>query len=405
MAYRSGFAAFQSKEYRYFWIAAAFSNVGMWALIYGRLWLMHTLTDSPLMVGLVTTSSLGPVLLFSVFGGVLADRINRLKLLRTTRFLFAIVTLLTGIMIATGIIKPWHLIAISIITGLLLSFDIPSRAAMLPKLVDRTHLASAIALYSFVFGAASILGPAIFAPLINVWGIEGVFFIIAASYVLTVATLGLMTVHIHDPQREPSGVFKELMDGIRYTIHNRVIGGIILLGLIVGIFGSPFETLLPMYSDKIITGGIDTYGRLLLFAGIGGLLATTSIALLGAHVHPARFLVISGIGFGLGIVILSHVASLHSATMAIALIGFFSVIFGTMSTTLIQSNTTDHFRGRVMSINMLTWGATALGSLQMGILGQTFGVSFALSLGGFAVAGSTGIIALYTLRHMVTRHN
>ena len=125
MISRSGFAAFQSKEYRYFWMAAAFSNVGMWALIYGRLWLMHTLTDSPLMVGLVTTSSLGPVLLFSVFGGVVADRINRLKLLRATRFLFAIVTLLTGIMIATGIIQPWHLIAISVITGFLLSFDIP----------------------------------------------------------------------------------------------------------------------------------------------------------------------------------------------------------------------------------------------------------------------------------------
>ena len=405
MISRSGFAAFQSKEYRYFWMAAAFSNVGMWALIYGRLWLMHTLTDSPLMVGLVTTSSLGPVLLFSVFGGVVADRINRLKLLRATRFLFAIVTLLTGIMIATGIIQPWHLIAISVITGLLLSFDIPSRAAMLPKLVDRTHLASAIALYSFVFGAASILGPAIFAPLVNTWGIESIFFIIAGSYVLTVVTLCLMTVHIHDPGEESLGIFKELINGIRYTIHNRIVGGIILLGLIVGIFGSPFETLLPMYSDKIITGGIDTYGRLLLFSGIGGLIATTFIALLGTQVHPVRFLTISGIGFGLGIVILSHVTTLQIATITIALIGFFSVIFGTMSTTLIQSNTADNFRGRVMSINMLTWGATALGSLQMGTLGQTFGVSFTLSLSGFAVIGSTGIIAVYILRNMIIQRN
>ena len=214
-----------------------------------------------------------------------------------------------------------------------------------------------------------------------------------------------MTVHIHDPGEESLGIFKELINGIRYTIHNRIVGGIILLGLIVGIFGSPFETLLPMYSDKIITGGIDTYGRLLLFSGIGGLIATTFIALLGTQVHPVRFLTISGIGFGLGIVILSHVTTLQIATITIALIGFFSVIFGTMSTTLIQSNTADNFRGRVMSINMLTWGATALGSLQMGTLGQTFGVSFTLSLSGFAVIGSTGIIAVYILRNMIIQRN
>ena len=399
----SGFAAFRSREYRYFWLAAAFSNIGMWALVYGRLWLMHTLTDSPLMVGLVTTSSLGPVLLFSVFGGVLADRVNRLKLLRWTRAMFAALTLLTGVLIATDVIQPWHLIAISVGTGLLLSFDIPSRSAMLPALVPREHLASAIALYSFVFGGASIMGPAFFAPLVNLWGIEGVFFIIGASYVLTVGALTFMDPGVHSPEAQPTAILQGLIDGLRYTGRHPIIAGVIALGMVIGAFGSPFETLLPVYADKIITGGIDTYGRLLLSAGVGGLVATAAIAVLGSRVHPARFLVVSGIGFGLGILMLSRITWFPGAALTIGLIGSFSVVFGTMSTTLIQTLAADRFRGRVMSISMLTWGVTALGSLQMGALGQSLGVSFALGLGGLVVVAATGVVAASTLRRMLAR--
>ena len=103
----TGFVAFKYQEYRLFWLAAAFSNIGMWALIYGRLWLMHQLTNSPFMVGLTTTSSLLPVLLFSIWGGVIADRVNRLKLVRVTRLMFAIVAVVTGFLITIEVIVPF----------------------------------------------------------------------------------------------------------------------------------------------------------------------------------------------------------------------------------------------------------------------------------------------------------
>ena len=108
----SGFAAFRYREYQLFWLAAAFSNIGMWSLIFATLWLMHDLTDSPLMVGLVSTATTAPVLLFSMWGGVVADQVNRLKLVRATRAMFSVLTLLTGFLIATGAIQPWHILAI-----------------------------------------------------------------------------------------------------------------------------------------------------------------------------------------------------------------------------------------------------------------------------------------------------
>ena len=397
----SGLAAFRYREYRLFWLGAAFSNVGMWALVYGRLWLMHRLTDSPLMVGLVTTASLGPVLLFSMWGGVVADRVNRLKLLRATRAMFAVLTLLTGVLIATDVIRPWHLIAISVGTGLLLSFDIPSRSAMIPALVPREHLASAIAMYSIVFGGAAIAGPAVFAPLVNAWGMEGVFFVIGVSYVLTVGALAFMVTSGHRPEVRHTSMVQGLMDGLRYVHGHRVIESLIVLGIVVGIFGASFETLLPVFADKVITGGIDTYSRLLLSAGIGGLAATSTIIALGARVRPAMFLVVSGVVYGLGLLVLSRVGWFSGAAIMIALIGAARVVFGIMGTTLIQTLAADEFRGRVMSIYQFTWGATALGSLLMGALGQSIGVAATLSLSGLVVAAGVALLALSALRRML----
>ena len=163
----SGFSAFYFHEYRLFWVAAALSNIGMWALVYGRLWLMHSLTDSTILVGLINTATLGPVLLFSIWGGAIADRVNRIKLVRATRGMFAVLAFLTGLLIAIGEVEPWHVVVISVATGCLLALDIPSRSAMMPSLLPKKHLSSGIALYSIVFGGASIIGPALFSPLVG----------------------------------------------------------------------------------------------------------------------------------------------------------------------------------------------------------------------------------------------
>ncbi|MCH7970705.1 MAG: MFS transporter [Chloroflexi bacterium] len=394
----TSYSAFKYREYRLFWIAAAFSNIGMWSLVYGRLWLMRTLTGSEVMLGLVATANLAPVLIFSIWGGVLADRFNRLKIVRVTRLLFAITTVGTAVLIQSGNIEPWHVLAISAVTGTLLAFDIPSRSAMVATIVPKEHLAGAIALYSIVFGAAAIVGPMLFDPLVSTWGLEGLFYIIGTSYVLTVLTLLMMRTGGHKVAATSKTVIGGLLQGFTYLRHQKSITSVILLGVTLGLFGSSFDTLLPVFTDEIFSGGTDVFGRLLLGAGIGGLTATMAITLIGRRVRPALYLIIAGVGVGAAQLTFARIDILNLAVLIAGIIGGFKVVLGTMNTTVVQTLVAEEFRGRVLSINQLTWGASALGGLLMGYLAQRFDAPTAMTFGGSVAIVATLLVGQRLLR-------
>ena len=237
----------------------------------------------------------------------------------------------TGALISADLIEPWHLIAISLATGVLLSIDIPSRSAMVPSLVPREQLAGAVALYSMVFGGAAIVGPILLGPLTILWGIESVFYLIGASYVFTVGALCLMNPEGHKPKAREESPVQSLLRGIQYISRRRVIAGVIGLGLVVSMFGAAFQNLMPELADKVITGGIDTYSRLLLAAGVGGLAMTGVVAAMGARARPARQLFIGGMGYGAGLLVLSQVTGFAWAAATVGAIGAFHVAFQIMS--------------------------------------------------------------------------
>lgn len=390
-------AAFHYREYRLYWLGGAFSNIGMWALVFGRLWLMHSLTESALYLGLVTTSSLGPILLFSVWGGVLADRVNRLRLVIATRALFAVLALLTGALISTDVIRPWQVIALSLLTGILLSFDIPSRLAMLPRLVPRERLVNAIALYSLLFSGSAIVGPGFFAPLVNLWGLDGLFYLIGGSYILTVGMMSMMKPSPHQRSNSEHGMWQGLREGFRYIQKSRLILSLIGIATIGGIFGMSFETLLPIFAERLLKGGVDTYSIMLLGLGVGGLSGTVTLAWLGNLKNSPRFLLLSGTGFGLALALFAQMTWFPAALVTLGLAGGFSVVFMTVNNTMVQSLVAEDFRGRVMSVHQLSWGATALGGMLIGFLAQLGGAPFALTLGGLITALFAGGLALAKL--------
>ena len=416
MLRRTGFAVFGYREYRLFWIAAAFSNIGMWTLIYGRLWLMRTLTDSEILLGMVTAATMAPVMIFSVWGGVVADTVNRLRLLRFTRFLFAAVGFVTAVLIATDVVEAWHLLAIAAVTGAMLAFDIPTRGAMVASLVPKEQLPSAISLYSVVFGGAAILGPSLFHPLVSAVGMEGLFFIVAASYVLTVLTLMLMDHRLHqvasiseslpstrptDPDpatiNQPPPVplsskvkarVRDMVEGVKYVRRETAIASIIGYGILIGIVATPMETLMPVVTEEVYLGDSATYGRLLLAVGIGGLIGTFTVTLIGTRSKPPLYMALGGVSVGACYIIFGAVDVFLYALIVVGAIGGLSVVKGTMSTTVVQTLTSDTFRGRVMSLMNFTWGAQALGALLMGTLAELWGAPFA-----FIVAGVLAIVA------------
>ena len=416
MLRRTGFAVFGYREYRLFWIAAAFSNVGMWTLIYGRLWLMRTLTDSEILLGSVTAATMAPVMILSVWGGVVADTVNRLRLLRFTRLLFAAVGFVTAVLIATDVVEAWHLLAIAAVTGVMLAFDIPTRGAMVASLVPRDQLPSAISLYSVVFGGAAILGPSLFHPLVTAVGMEGLFFIVSASYVLTVLTLMLMDHRLHKVSPQPDTApqsrgndmdsavvaeassvslatkakarIRDMVEGVKYVKQETAIASIIGYGILIGIVATPMETLMPVVTEEVYLGDSATYGRLLLAVGIGGLIGTFTVTLIGTRSKPPLYMALGGVSVGACYIVFGAVDVFLYALIIVGAIGGLSVVKGTMSTTVVQTLTSDKFRGRVMSLMNFTWGAQALGALLMGTLAELWGAPFA-----FVVAGVLAIIA------------
>ena len=365
----------------------------MWSLVYGRLWLMRTLTDSEILLGLVITANLTPVILFSLVGGILSDRYNRLKILRFTRFLFAIATFITGILIHTNIAEPWHVLVLASITGTLLALDIPARSAMVARIVPKSHLPGAIIMYSIIFGGSAVVGPLIFAPLVSVFGLHYLFYMIGSAYVLTVLILFMMQLSNHSTKAQANvGNIKSLVEGFVYLKNQKTIKYIIMLGILVGLFGTSFETLLPVFTDEIYFGGSEIYGQILLFLGVGGLLGTLILTFIGKRLSNFQALIVATILVGISLIVFSFISDLSLALMIVPLIGLVTVAKGTIGTTIIQTLVDDQFRGRIMSLQQWSWGASAFGGIFAGFMAQYFGAPITLFIGGLI----TIVVSIYT---------
>ena len=400
---RRTFVALGYREYLLFWVGAAFSNLGIWALFAGRLWLMHELTESPVMLGLVTVSSSGPILLLSMWGGVVADRVNRLRLVTVSRAMFAGIALLTALLIATDLIEPWHIVATSAATGILVSFDIPCRQAIVPNLVRREHLLNAIVLYSFLGSSSGVIGPSMFAPMVETAGLEGLFLFVGVAYALTVVMLLMMK----PMPAARTGVrlqpLEDLKDGFAYIGRDRRIVSLIAMGVITGVFGASFGTLLPVFAERLSDGGVQSYGDLLLSSGVGGLAGLVALAVLGDMKRSVLLQLVTGVGFGLALVAFSRADWLPAAIAFVGVAGACSSAFGTTNNTLAQSVVEDRYRGRVMSIHQLGWGASAVGGLLMGFLAETVDAPFALTLGGGVIAGAAAMLTVVLARERALR--
>lgn len=392
--------ALRYREYRLFWIGAAFSNIGIWALMTGHLWLMHTLTSSPFMLGLLTFSGAGPILLLSMWGGVVADRVNRLKLVTYSRATFSLLAFLTAPLVYFDVIRPSHLIALSLTYGVLVSFDIPCRQAIVPNLVRREHLLNAIVLYSFLMGGAGIIGPAFFGPIVSSVGLAGLFAFVGTAYAGTVVMLMMMRPMPNRPNPEQGKLWDDLLRGLGYIRARWAILSLILMGVVTGIFGSAFGTLLPIFAAEILEGDVQSYGNLLLSLGVGGMLGMVVLAAFGNLKNSVVLQLVAGVGFGLGLAVFCQISFFPLSLAVLALVGGSGVAFGTINNTLVQTLVDDEFRGRVMSIHQLGWGASAIGGLVMGGLAEVLGAPLTLALGGIVTAIATATLTLSAARSM-----
>ena len=388
-------AALKFREYRIFWIGNATSNIGIFLLMAGSLWLMHELTNAELYLGILTFTGLGPILVLSMWGGVIADRVNRVRLVTITRGCFSATALITGLLVALNVIQPWHLISISLINGILLSFDIPSRQAMVPNLLPREHLVNAFALQSMLGTGSAIIGP-VFLPLIEkIWGIEGVFMIIGVAYAFTTVMFSKLSKQEIYAKGKAQKPWRDLIEGFSYIRQHQVMIALISIGIVAGVFTSSYSTLLPVFAEDILGGDIQSYGYLLLSSGVGGMVGAIAMAQFAKSRDSDLIQTTSGVGLSLALIVFALNSNFVIAVVTIAIVGAFGVVFSTINNTFLQNMIADEYRGRVSSIHQLGWGASAFGGLLLGFLAQTFGPQFGLSLCGSIATVSILALCFY----------
>lgn len=374
----SGFRALRVRNYRLYWIGQLVSMTGSWVQTTAQALLVLQLSSSPLAIGLVATFQFLPVMLLSLFGGVIADRVPRHRMILLTQTLAMILAVIFGALVGLGLIQLWHVYLLALLQGVVNAIDTPVRQAFAVELVGREDRPNAVALNSIVFNGSRIIGPALAGLLIGPLGIAAMLYLNAASFLAVLVGLLRMDVgQLAQATPRPARVLSQLREGLAYTWRTpEVLLVMILIGAI-GTFGYNFSVTLPLIGGFILHTDAASYGMLGAFLGLGSLTAAIGNAYMGSFTPRRMIVAAAAFSLLLGAVALSGSFAL-TASLLFAL-GFAGISFTTAANTVIQLRVPDDLRGRVSSLYfMLFAGSTPIGGLLIGGAADLFGVPDAL---------------------------
>lgn len=371
------------RNFRLFFIGQNISLVGTWVQQVAMGWLVYRLTNSALLLGIVSFSSQIPTFILSPLGGVVADRFNRHKLLVITQALSMIQALILAALVLTGTIQVWHIIVLGVFLGCVNSFDIPIRQSFLVEMVEKKeNLGNAIALNSLMFNAARLIGPTLAGIMIAFFG-EGVCFLVnGLSFIAVIWSLLAMRLLPGKTQAKSTNMLEGMKEGFRYTFGFEPIRLILMLLSVVSIMGMSYVVLMPVFARDVLKGGPETLGFLMAAGGIGAGAATIYLASRKSVVGLGRLIPVSATIFALALICFSLSRSLWLSVAILAVGGFGLMINLAASNIILQTITDDDKRGRVMSFyTMAFMGMAPIGSLSSGILASKIGVTNTLIIG------------------------
>lgn len=374
--------ALQSRNFRLFWLAQIISTIGTSLQVIGEGYLVYDLTGSTFWLGAVGFISLIPVVPISLAGGVLIDRVPRRKLIMFTQFGLFLQALVFAFLALSGRIQLWHVLVLYFIFGALLAVDHPARRAFLVDIVERKDLANAVALNATIFNISSIIGFALGGVLIAAIGVGSTMLVNSFTYLVPIAALAAMRVAdvVQDQEKRPFGI--ALSEGFVTLWKQPAILGVIALMAVVGGLAYPVFGLMPAYAEEVMKVGSVGLGILLAAGAFGSVLGTFGSARLGSR-HRGRNLVLSAVALSLLVIIFAQAPNMWVACLILVALGFMLLVLQSLAITLVQLNTPDRVRGRVMSIySMLHAGADTGGNFVIGAVAVPLGLTTALTLGG-----------------------
>lgn len=376
--------ALRHRNFRLFWFGQMISLVGTWMQTTGQAWLVLEITHSAWQLGVVGALQFLPILLFSIFGGVFADRWPKRNVLLFTQSAAMIQAVILWALVASGHIQLWEIYLLALMLGTTNSFDMPTRQSFIVEMVGREDLPNAVALNSSIFNLARIVGPSMGGLIIAFSSVTTLFLLNALSFIAVIA--GLLLIHNRElhavPQRatargEHVKTWQSLGEGMAYIRRTPSVLLIILVVGTVSLFGINFNVVLPLFADQVLNVGAIGYGLLSSSIGVGALLSALWIAW-GNRQPGIKRLLFSALAFSLLLALFS-ISRIYPLSLALILcVGFAQIAFSALANTALQSITPDHLRGRVMSVYMAFFaGSTPIGNLLIGGLSILGGPSIA----------------------------
>lgn len=414
MASRDILSALAVPNFRWLWIGSLGSSFAMNMQIIARGWLVYSLTSSAVDLAWVTLSFMLPSVLFSLYGGVLADRLPKRKIIVYAQSLNCLATLIMAGIIFDERVSFWDFIWFGFFNGTVLALSMPSRQAFIPELIPEKLIFTAMALNTTGWNLSRIIGPA-FAGLLIAWladgdktsahGVSIVYLMIAALYFLSAITV----LRVDRPGSAVcsgnAGTFNEMRQGLIYVSQRPKVFALIVLSIVPFLFGMPLNTLLPAFNEDVLGGHADSLGLLISAMGAGAIVGSILMAGMGDLRRKGLWLLLSCGMWGVITAAFGFTETAIAAMVVIALIGLLSSWNMSLNRGMLQMAVDDNMRGRIMSIDMMSHGLMPLGLFPISWVAQEYGVGTALMVSGISFVGLTvlSFICLRSVKGLVNR--
>jgi len=377
-------AALHYRDFRILWIGAFTSSIGTWMQRVTQSWLVLTLAGSSSAFFLGLDSFLGeaPILFFTLIGGVIADRRDRRQLLLMSQYVQMATAFTLAALVYWDVIQIWHVLTLSVITGVAQAFGGPAYQSLVPSLIDKQHLPNAIALNSIQFNLARVIGPLIAGAALTAFGMAICFGLNGVSFLAVIAALLSLRIR-HIPPLTRSPMYKELRGGLSYVRHEPGLIGLTILAFVTTSLGTPLLTFLPLFAQDVFGGGVGQYTQLMACAGAGAVTGALAVAWLGKFKGMGRTLLILQLVFGALIVLFAVTRVFWINAVLLFGAGACMVMVFAVLASLVQLIVPDQMRGRVMSIYMVAFrGGMPIGSLVAGYVATLASAPTVLTVNG-----------------------
>ena len=386
--------ALRYPAYRNYWFGTLASVSGFQMLQATQFWLIHILEDSPIYLGYVGLANAIPAIALNLFGGVLADKLDKQRLIMVTQTILAGLIFLLGALTLQGAIESWHVLVIAFVAGAVNAFDQPARQALYPHLIDRKVMMSAVALNSSIWQGTRIVAPAMAGVLIGIGagntGSAIAFFVAGSGFLVMALVIAKLKVP-HIEKGATGSAIHDMLEGVKFIKRNSIFSFLIGMTFFNSFFGMAYIVMMPVIVEDVLNQGSGAYGLLLSFGGVGALITSLWLGSVGNIRRKGMLLIGGAVMFGLSVASFALTADLFGiyilALGLMFIMGIFNTLYMTTVMSSLQMMVPDKMRGRVMGFYGMTWSIMPLGGMYAGALGAFIGVPTAIMIGGLVVSG------------------